>query len=65
MGFKKHFHPVSVAIGRRLRDKIDEAAPSSVLTDCLSCRMQFDQMQRRPVAHPVEILREAYRRKKD
>ncbi|HEX8964476.1 MAG TPA: heterodisulfide reductase-related iron-sulfur binding cluster [Rhodocyclaceae bacterium] len=60
MGFKKDFHPVSVAIGRRLRDKIEDAAPSTVLTDCLSCRLQFDQMQSRPVAHPVEILRMAY-----
>ena len=62
MGFKKSFHPVSVAIGRRLRDKIDTAAPTNVLTDCLSCRMQFEQMQERPVTHPVEILAAAYRK---
>ncbi|HEX8988695.1 MAG TPA: heterodisulfide reductase-related iron-sulfur binding cluster [Rhodocyclaceae bacterium] len=61
MGFKKDFHPVSVAIGRRLRDKIAAAAPSEVLTDCLSCRLQFEQMQQRPVAHPVEIFAAAYR----
>jgi glycerol-3-phosphate dehydrogenase subunit C len=60
MGFKKSFHPVSVAIGRRLRDKIEAAAPTAVLTDCLSCRMQFEQMQSRPVAHPVQILWAAY-----
>jgi glycerol-3-phosphate dehydrogenase subunit C len=61
MGFKKNFHSVSVAIGRRLKDKIAEAAPSTVLTDCISCRMQFNQMQERPVAHPVEMLAAAYR----
>jgi glycerol-3-phosphate dehydrogenase subunit C len=61
MGFKKNFHSVSVAIGRRLRDKTEAADPSTVLTDCLSCRLQFEQMQQRPVAHPVEILRAAYR----
>jgi glycerol-3-phosphate dehydrogenase subunit C len=60
MGFKKNFHSVSVAIGRRVRDKIDAAAPTTVLTDCLSCRLQFDQMQQRPVAHPVEILSASY-----
>jgi glycerol-3-phosphate dehydrogenase subunit C len=65
MGFKKGFHPVSVAIGRRLRDKIETAAPTQVLTDCLSCRMQFEQMQERPVTHPVEILWASYRRKAD
>jgi hypothetical protein len=37
------------------------AAPETLLTDCLSCRMQFNQMLPQPVAHPVEILNAAYR----
>jgi glycerol-3-phosphate dehydrogenase subunit C len=65
MGFKKKFHPTSVAIGRRLMRKIDAAAPESLLTDCLSCRLQFNQMLSQPVAHPVEVLAAAYRAAKE
>ncbi|HTY03464.1 MAG TPA: heterodisulfide reductase-related iron-sulfur binding cluster [Rhodocyclaceae bacterium] len=61
MGFKKKFHPTSVAIGRRLMRKVEKAAPETLLTDCLSCRLQFNQMLPQPVAHPVEILNAAYR----
>ena len=61
MGFKQKFHPTSVAIGRRLMRKVEAAAPATLLTDCLSCRMQFNQMLPQPVAHPVEILAAAYR----
>lgn len=62
MGFKRSFHGTSLSIGRRLRDKVKAEEPETLLTDCLSCRMQFQQMLPLPVAHPVEILREAYRR---
>lgn len=61
MGFKKKFHPTSVAIGRRLMRKVEKAAPEKLLTDCLSCRLQFNQMLPQPVAHPVEILNAAYK----
>jgi glycerol-3-phosphate dehydrogenase subunit C len=61
MGFKKKFHPTSVAIGRRLMRKVAAASPETLLTDCLSCRMQFNQMLSLPVAHPVEILNLAYK----
>jgi glycerol-3-phosphate dehydrogenase subunit C len=61
MGFKQKFHPTSVAIGRRLMRKVEAAAPETLLTDCLSCRLQFNQMLPQPVAHPVEILAAAYR----
>lgn len=61
MGFKRNFHPTSVAIGRRLMKKIEAAAPENLLTECLSCRLQFKQMLPLPVSHPVEILAAAYR----
>lgn len=65
MGFKTKFHPTSVAIGRRLMRKVEAAAPETLLTDCLSCRLQFNQMLPQPVAHPVEILAAAYRAAKE
>lgn len=61
MGFKKDFHETSLAIGARLTDKIRVADPERVATDCLSCRLQFQQMLPYEVFHPIEILRESYR----
>jgi glycerol-3-phosphate dehydrogenase subunit C len=61
MGFKKDFHETSLTIGTQLTDKIKSAAPERVATDCLSCRLQFQQMLPFEVFHPIEILRESYR----
>jgi glycerol-3-phosphate dehydrogenase subunit C len=61
MGFKKDFHETSLTMGARLIDKIKAAAPERVATDCLSCRLQFQQMLPHEVFHPIEILRESYR----
>lgn len=61
MGFKKRFHNASLAMGRPTMEKIKAAAPDCVATDCLSCRLQFNQMLPYKGAHPVEILWESYR----
>ena len=60
MGFKREFHEPSIQLGRRLMDKIREIDPDRIVTDCLSCRLQFNQLLSLPVSHPVEILRDAY-----
>jgi len=60
MGFKREFHAVSLHIGNRLMDKIRSVNPERLLTECLSCRMQFNQALPYRVYHPVEILNEAY-----
>jgi glycerol-3-phosphate dehydrogenase subunit C len=61
MGFKKEFHSVSLSMGSRLLDKITAVAPETLVTDCLSCRIQFNQELPYPVLHPVEVLNNAYR----
>jgi len=61
MGFKRDFHEASIELGRRLIGKIREMKPEILVTDCLSCRLQFNQLLPYPVMHPVEILKEAYR----
>ncbi|MEJ5357878.1 MAG: heterodisulfide reductase-related iron-sulfur binding cluster [Desulfobacterales bacterium] len=61
MGFKQDFHEASIAIGDRLMRHIAEAQPQAILTDCLSCRLQFRQLLPYPVRHPIEILQEALR----
>jgi len=59
MGFKRDFHEASVQLGSRLILKIKEMNPEILVTDCLSCRLQFNQLLPYPVRHPVEILKEA------
>ena len=61
MGFKKEFHAISLAMGRPLMDKIRAIDPEMLVSDCLSCRIQFNQELPYPVMHPVEVLNNAYR----
>jgi len=60
MGFKRDFHETSLHLGNRLMDKIQARDPQKLVTDCLSCRLQFNQLLPYKVQHPIEILREAY-----
>jgi glycerol-3-phosphate dehydrogenase subunit C len=39
-----------------LVQRITAARPDTLLTDCLSCRVQFNQTLPFPVRHPIEIL---------
>ncbi len=64
MGFKRDFHNASIHMGSRLMAKIKQLNPDQLVTDCLSCRLQFRQMTRYPVQHPIEILCKAYHRAK-
>ena len=61
MGFKQEFHRLSIRIASRLLQKIKSQDPQVLLTDCLSCRMQFHQLTPYDVRHPIEILSKAYR----
>ncbi len=61
MGFKQDFHAASIALGERLMRRIQAIHPQAIVTDCLSCRLQFEQLLSYPVRHPIEILREALR----
>ncbi len=60
MGCKKDFHDISLEMGQHLLRKIWEMRPDVLVTECLSCRMQFTQTLPMVQAHPVEILAQAY-----
>ena len=61
LGFKASFHDASVRLGRPLAEKIRAASPEAIVTDCLSCRLQFRQLLPSvPVFHPLEIIASAY-----
>ena len=62
MGFKSGFHRHSIKIGSRLKAKIRQLDPERLLTDCLSCRMQFNQISTYAVNHPIEIIKESYKK---
>lgn len=61
MGFKREFHDKSINLGSSLMEKIREINPEKIVTDCLSCRLQFNQLLPYPVIHPMEVLRAALR----
>jgi glycerol-3-phosphate dehydrogenase subunit C len=60
MGFKQEFHESSVHLGKRLMEKIKAVNPEQIVTDCLSCRLQFNQLLPYKVIHPIELIKEAY-----
>jgi glycerol-3-phosphate dehydrogenase subunit C len=60
-GFKDHFHQKSLELGKPLMEKIRGRDPQAIVTDCMSCRLQFSHCLPFPVFHPVEVLARAYR----
>jgi glycerol-3-phosphate dehydrogenase subunit C len=56
LGFKTDFHGQSLAIGDPLFDRLAAASGRTVITDCLSCRMQLQHVFSRQVFHPLELL---------
>ena len=44
LGFKEGFHGASVSLGGPLMKKIRVVEPETVVTDCLSCRLQFQHL---------------------
>jgi len=56
MGFKQDFHECSRKLGQNLLDVLVKKAPDLIVTDCLSCRLQFEQFTPIQVRHPIEIL---------
>jgi glycerol-3-phosphate dehydrogenase subunit C len=60
MGFKQEFHYQSIKIASRLMSEIKGLNPEVIATDCLSCRIQFNQLTPYKVMHPIEIIKESY-----
>lgn len=55
-GFYRDYHPKSLEIGMRLIERIERLRPRGIITECLSCRVQFEQLSDYPVIHPLEVL---------
>ncbi|MBW2058480.1 MAG: anaerobic glycerol-3-phosphate dehydrogenase subunit C [Deltaproteobacteria bacterium] len=61
-GFKKETYDISVAIGQNLVRALEEFGSSVVVSDCEGCRMQIRHLTGLDAVHPLQILRDAYRR---
>jgi glycerol-3-phosphate dehydrogenase subunit C len=59
LGFKADFHDSAVALAAPLIKKIQAANPDAIVTDCLSCRLQFEHLLPYPVLHPIEVITRA------
>lgn len=55
-GFKKEYFKISEMIGSQLFKKIDDAGPEVVVTDCVTCKWQIENMTGYRVLHPINIL---------
>jgi len=47
---------LSIRIGADLMGRMEDTGPSMGVTDCPTCRIQMEQLGKRPVLHPVELL---------
>ncbi len=56
LGYKKSFHKQSLKTGQPLFNAFDSEKDRTIVTDCLSCRLQFSQVFDRKIVHPVELL---------
>lgn len=61
MGFKREFHHQSIKIASRLLARIRRLHPELIVTDCLSCLIQFNHLTSYNVLHPIQIINEAYK----
>jgi len=60
MGFKEEFHHLSIKVASRLIGRIKTLEPEVIATDCLSCRIQFNQLTNYKVLHPVQMIKKSY-----
>ena len=44
----------------RIMSRIRAVHPDGTVTDCLICRIRFQQLADYPVFHPAEVLHQAY-----
>lgn len=62
-GLKAAHYELSMKMGEPLFEALSKAAPDRVLTGCGTCQMQIGSATALPVAHPIRLLCEAYRRR--
>jgi FAD/FMN-containing dehydrogenase/Fe-S oxidoreductase len=59
-GMKARSYDLSMLAGRPLFNRISEADPELILSECSTCRLQIGQATGLPTAHPLALLGEVY-----
>ncbi len=59
-GMQKKNYDLSMRIGEKLAEKIEETGADTILTECSTCKMQIEQLTGKRVKHPIKVLAEAY-----
>ncbi|HTP42219.1 MAG TPA: anaerobic glycerol-3-phosphate dehydrogenase subunit C [Nitrospiria bacterium] len=57
---EKDYFPLSLKIGRKVFDQVEQTQADLVVSDCSLAGNQIAQATGRPVSHPIEVLRRAY-----
>jgi FAD/FMN-containing dehydrogenase/Fe-S oxidoreductase len=60
-GMKTRNYDLSIATGRPLFDRVAEAAPDLLVSECSTCRMQLAHATGLEAVHPVTLLAESYK----
>nr|WP_320017051.1 heterodisulfide reductase-related iron-sulfur binding cluster [uncultured Desulfobacter sp.] len=56
LGYKKSFYQAAQKIGNPLFEKFRNEKHRTIITDCLSCRIQFQHELPMDIYHPVQLL---------
>ncbi|MCK5553849.1 MAG: anaerobic glycerol-3-phosphate dehydrogenase subunit C, partial [Deltaproteobacteria bacterium] len=61
-GMKKKNFDLSMAIGKRLFEEIEDSGVEEISTTCGACKLQIFQGTRREARHPISLLAMAYKK---
>jgi glycerol-3-phosphate dehydrogenase subunit C len=56
LGYKADYHSHALKVGQPLFEKFLSHENRTIVTDCLSCKMQFQQTLSMDVFHPLELI---------
>lgn len=59
-GMQARFHEESLGVARKMLERVDEASPQHVATDCPLSALRIEEGLGRKAVHPVVLLRHAY-----
>ena len=56
-GFKKEKYAIAQSVGAELFKKVQESTAKIVVTECGTCRLQISAHTKKPILHPLTIVR--------
>lgn len=59
-GVKQEYFQISMKIGRKVFEAIEQSNPDRVVSDCPLSALQLQQASGRPAQHPIQLVKEAY-----